>query len=43
MSGDMTFERNTVILDGDFRHILPIMPKGTRHEIVGASINSSYL
>ncbi|XP_031095170.1 uncharacterized protein LOC115999462 [Ipomoea triloba] len=28
---------------GDFRQILPVIPKGTRQDIVQASINSSYL
>ncbi|GAU47014.1 hypothetical protein TSUD_403240 [Trifolium subterraneum] len=32
-----------VVLDGDFRQILHVIPKGTRHEIVKASINSSPL
>ncbi|XP_019150114.1 PREDICTED: uncharacterized protein LOC109146917 [Ipomoea nil] len=42
-SSDMTFGGKTVVLGGDFRQILPVIPKGTRHDIVGASINSSYL
>nr|XP_029145224.1 uncharacterized protein LOC114924536 [Arachis hypogaea] len=28
---------------GDFRQILPVIPKGSRQEIVNATINSSYL
>ncbi|XP_031095120.1 uncharacterized protein LOC115999410 [Ipomoea triloba] len=28
---------------GDFRQILPVVPKGSRQDIVSASINSSYL
>lgn len=31
------------MLGGDFRQILPVIPKGTRQEVVHASINSSYL
>lgn len=31
----------TVVLGGDFRHILPVVRKGTRQDIVDASINSS--
>jgi ATP-dependent DNA helicase PIF1 len=30
-----------VVLGGDFRQILPIVRKGTRQDIVDASINSS--
>ncbi|XP_019184837.1 PREDICTED: ATP-dependent DNA helicase PIF1-like [Ipomoea nil] len=32
-----------VVLGEDFRQILPVIPKGTRQDIVGASINSFYL
>ncbi|XP_019154260.1 PREDICTED: uncharacterized protein LOC109150730 [Ipomoea nil] len=32
-----------MVLGGDFRQILPVIPRGTRQDIVGASINSSYL
>ncbi|XP_019182985.1 PREDICTED: uncharacterized protein LOC109177935 [Ipomoea nil] len=42
-SFEMTFGGKTVVLGGDFRQILPVIPKGTRQDIVGASINSSYL
>ena len=31
----------TVVLGGDFRQILPVVRKGTRQDIVDASINSS--
>nr|XP_016465484.1 PREDICTED: ATP-dependent DNA helicase pif1-like [Nicotiana tabacum] len=37
------FGGKTVILGGDFRQILPVIPKGTRQDIVNASLNSSYL
>ncbi|XP_019157246.1 PREDICTED: uncharacterized protein LOC109153829 [Ipomoea nil] len=33
----MTFGGKTVVLGGDFRQILPVIPKGTRQDIVGAS------
>ncbi|XP_060972332.1 uncharacterized protein LOC133038257 [Cannabis sativa] len=33
----------TIECGGDFRQILPVVPKGTRADIVGASLNSSYL
>ncbi|XP_019164327.1 PREDICTED: uncharacterized protein LOC109160496 [Ipomoea nil] len=42
-SSDMTFGGKTVVLGGDFRQILPVIPKGTRPDIVRASISSSYL
>ncbi|XP_019161444.1 PREDICTED: uncharacterized protein LOC109158079 [Ipomoea nil] len=42
-SSEMTFGGKTVVFGGDFRQILPVIPKGTRQDIVGASINSSYL
>ncbi|XP_019178902.1 PREDICTED: uncharacterized protein LOC109174064 [Ipomoea nil] len=42
-SCEMTFGGKTVVLGGDFRQILPVIPKGTRQYIVGSSINSSYL
>ncbi|KAL6540741.1 hypothetical protein OROMI_024624 [Orobanche minor] len=32
-----------VVLGGDFRQILPVVPKGSRHDIVHASISSSQL
>ncbi|XP_019190330.1 PREDICTED: uncharacterized protein LOC109184747 [Ipomoea nil] len=40
---EMSFGGKTVVLGGDFRQILPVIPKGSRQEIVQASINSSYL
>ncbi|XP_062119145.1 uncharacterized protein LOC133832880 [Humulus lupulus] len=33
----------TMVCGGDFRQILPVVPKGTRVDIVDASLNSSYL
>ncbi|XP_031120252.1 ATP-dependent DNA helicase PIF7-like [Ipomoea triloba] len=42
-AGNRTFGGKTVVLGGDFRQILPVIPKGTRQDIVLASINSSYL
>jgi hypothetical protein len=33
----------TVILGGDFRQILPVIPKGVREQIVGASLRRSHL
>ena len=31
------------MLDGDFKQILPIIPRGSHSDIVHATINSSYL
>ena len=33
----------TVVLGGDFRQILPVIPKGVREQIVGASFRRSPL
>ncbi|XP_019158425.1 PREDICTED: uncharacterized protein LOC109155147 [Ipomoea nil] len=43
LSADKTFGGKTVVFGGDFRQILPVIPKGTRQDIVAATINSSYL
>ncbi|XP_020962284.1 uncharacterized protein LOC107606362 isoform X4 [Arachis ipaensis] len=40
---DQPFGGKTVVFGGDFRQILPVIPKGTRQEIVNATINSSYI
>ncbi|KAL3625826.1 hypothetical protein CASFOL_030355 [Castilleja foliolosa] len=40
---EKTFGGITTILGGDFRQILPVIPKGRRPEIVGACIINSYL
>jgi len=40
---DIPFGGKVVILGCDFRQILPVIPKGTRQDIVYASINSSPL
>ncbi|XP_070004772.1 uncharacterized protein [Nicotiana sylvestris] len=37
------FGGKTIVLRGDFRQILPVIPKGSRQDIVNASLNSSYL
>ena len=39
----LPFARKVIVFGGDFRQILPILPKGTRNDIVSASLNSSYL
>jgi len=40
---DIPFGGKVVVLGGDFRQILPVIPKGTRQDIVNASLNSSRL
>nr|XP_009789936.1 PREDICTED: uncharacterized protein LOC104237481 [Nicotiana sylvestris] len=42
-SSDKPFGGLTVVCGGDFRQILHVIPKGTRADIVDASLNSSYL
>ncbi|XP_031108511.1 uncharacterized protein LOC116012985 [Ipomoea triloba] len=42
-SAQKTFGGKTVVLGGDFRQILPVIPKAARPIVVGATINSSYL
>ncbi|CAJ2679402.1 unnamed protein product [Trifolium pratense] len=37
------FGGKTILLGGDFRQILPVIPKGRRHDIVQACINNSDL
>jgi ATP-dependent DNA helicase PIF1 len=34
---------STKIFGGDFRQILPVIPRGTRSDIVHASLNASYI
>ncbi|XP_057419198.1 uncharacterized protein LOC130713450 [Lotus japonicus] len=43
LPNDMPFGGKVVVLGGDFRQILPVIQKGSRYDIVDASINSSYL
>ncbi|XP_019159450.1 PREDICTED: uncharacterized protein LOC109156079 [Ipomoea nil] len=38
-----TFGAKTVVLSGDFRQFLPVIPKATRPMVLGATINSSDL
>ncbi|XP_057808736.1 uncharacterized protein LOC131023211 [Salvia miltiorrhiza] len=42
-SASTPFGGKTVVFGGDFRQILPVIPKGSRQDIVFATINSSYL
>ncbi|KAG5610801.1 hypothetical protein H5410_022082 [Solanum commersonii] len=40
---ELPFGGKTLVLGGDFRQILPVIPKGTRQDLVNATVNSSYL
>jgi len=40
---DSVFGRKVVVFGGDFRQILPVIPRESRSDIVHATINSSYL
>jgi hypothetical protein len=42
-SDRMSFGGMTIVLGGDFRQILPVVPKGKREHIVNALIKCSYL
>ena len=42
-SRDLPFGGKTVLLGGDFRQILPVIPGGTKEEIINASLSSSAL
>ncbi|XP_058749841.1 uncharacterized protein LOC131622826 [Vicia villosa] len=37
------FRGKVVVFGGDFRQILPVIPRGTRSDIIHATINSSYI
>ncbi|KAL3627363.1 hypothetical protein CASFOL_028726 [Castilleja foliolosa] len=37
------FGGKTILFGGDFRQILPVIPKGGRHDILSATINRSYI
>ncbi|XP_035841306.1 uncharacterized protein LOC110870193 [Helianthus annuus] len=40
---DVPFGGKVFVLGGDFRQILPVIPNGTRQQIVYASLSSSYI
>ncbi|XP_057779966.1 uncharacterized protein LOC130998566 [Salvia miltiorrhiza] len=40
---DLPFGGKTIVFGGDFRQILPVIPKGSRQQIVNSTINSSYI
>jgi hypothetical protein len=40
---DLPFGGKTIVFGGDFRQVLPVVRKGSRAQIVGASLRKSYL
>ncbi|XP_072087314.1 uncharacterized protein [Arachis hypogaea] len=42
-SKDLPFGRKVVVLGGDFRQILSVIPRGSRQDIIHSTVNSSYL
>jgi len=40
---DSVFDSKVVVFGGDFRQILHVIPRGSRSDIIHATINSSYL
>ncbi|GJU98208.1 ATP-dependent DNA helicase PIF1-like protein, partial [Tanacetum coccineum] len=42
-SSDQVFGGKVVVFGGDFRQILPVIPNGSRQDVVHASLNMSYL
>ncbi|KAL8530293.1 hypothetical protein ACS0TY_007358 [Phlomoides rotata] len=43
LASGLPFGGKTIVFGGDFWQILPVIPKGTRQDIVHATINSSEL
>ncbi|XP_028201901.1 uncharacterized protein LOC114386092 [Glycine soja] len=43
MQNNLPVEGKIIVFGGDFRQILPIVPKGNRSNIVHATINASYI
>jgi ATP-dependent DNA helicase PIF1 len=40
---ELPFGGKTIVFSGDFRQVLPVVPKGSRAQIVDASLRRSYL
>jgi ATP-dependent DNA helicase PIF1 len=40
---ELPFGGKTIVFDGDFRQVLPVVRKGSRAQIVDASLRRSYL
>jgi hypothetical protein len=42
-SSDVPFGGKVIVFGGDFRQILPVVPSGSRQQIVNAALSSSYI
>ncbi|XP_025680297.1 uncharacterized protein [Arachis hypogaea] len=42
-NAELPFGGKVVVLGGDFRQILPVIPMGSRYDIIHSAINASYL
>ncbi|KAM0064559.1 putative DNA helicase [Helianthus debilis subsp. tardiflorus] len=42
-NSELPFGGIVIVFGGDFRQILPVVPNGSRHDIVNASLSSSYI
>jgi ATP-dependent DNA helicase PIF1 len=42
-NSDKIFGGKVVVFGGDFRQILPVIPRGSRSDVVHATINASYI
>ena len=40
---DLPFGEKVVVLKGDFRQVLPVIPRGRKEDVIGASLVNSYL
>ena len=40
---ELPFKGKTVVFGGDFRQVIPVVRRGSRAQIVGASLRMSYL
>ncbi|KAD4586201.1 hypothetical protein E3N88_23802 [Mikania micrantha] len=43
MASQLPFGEKVIVFGGDFRQILPVVPNGSRQDIVSSSLSSSYL
>ena len=43
MHNDRLFGGKVIVFCGDFRQILPVVPRGNRYDIIHASLNASYI
>lgn len=43
MNNNVSFGGKVIVFGGDFRQVLPVVPKGTKEETINTSLVSSYL